>query len=142
MMNAHGKAPEHAIEFFHGYTYSGHPVSCAAAIATLELFQEENLFARAGEMGPVLGDAMHSALKGLPNVISIRSLGLAAVVELSPIAGLPGKRAFDVFMDCFHRGVLVRHAADNLVFAPPFIVEKSHIDTMVNVLADAIKRNA
>jgi beta-alanine--pyruvate transaminase len=142
MMNAHGSAPEHAIEFFHGYTYSGHPVSCAAAIATLELFQEENLFARAGEMGKVLGDAMHSALKGLPNVISIRSLGLAAVVELSPIAGLPGKRAFDVFMDCFHRGVLVRHAADNLVFAPPFIVEKSHIDTMVNVLADAIKRNA
>jgi beta-alanine--pyruvate transaminase len=85
---------------------------------------------------------MHSALKGVPNVISIRSLGLAAVVELSPIAGLPGTRAFDVFMDCFHRGVLVRHAADNLVFAPPFIVEKSHIDTMVNVLADAIKRNA
>ena len=142
MMNAHGSAPEHAIEFFHGYTYSGHPVSCAAAIATLELFQQENLFARAGEMGKVLGDAMHSALKGLPNVISIRSLGCAAVVELSPIAGLPGKRAFDVFMDCFHRGVLVRNAGENLVFAPPFIVEKSHIDTMVNVLADAIKRNA
>ena len=142
MMGAHGSAPEHAIEFFHGYTYSGHPVACAAAIATLELFQEENLFARAGEMGKVLGDAMHSALKGLPNVISIRSLGCAAVVELSPIAGLPGKRAFDVFMDCFHRGVLVRNAGENLVFAPPYIVEKSHIDTMVNVLADAIKRNA
>ena len=142
MMNAHGSAPEHAIEFFHGYTYSGHPVACAAAIATLELFQEENLFARAGEMGKVLGDAMHSALKGLPNVISIRSLGCAAVVELSPIAGLPGKRAFDVFMDCFHRGVLVRHAGENLVFAPPYIVEKSHIDTMVNALADAIQRNA
>ncbi|MFY8126255.1 MAG: aminotransferase class III-fold pyridoxal phosphate-dependent enzyme [Hydrogenophaga sp.] len=142
MMNAHGSAPEHAIEFFHGYTYSGHPVSCAAAIATLELFQQENLFARAGEMGKVLGDAMHSALKGLPNVISIRSLGCAAVVELSPIAGLPGKRAFDVFMDCFHRGVLVRNAGENLVFAPPYIVEKSHIDTMVNVLADAIKRQA
>jgi beta-alanine--pyruvate transaminase len=142
MMNAHGSAPEHAIEFFHGYTYSGHPVSCAAAIATLELFQQENLFARAGEMGKVLGDAMHSALKGLPNVISIRSLGCAAVVELSSIAGLPGKRAFDVFMDCFHRGVLVRNAGENLVFAPPYIVEKSHIDTMVNVLADAIKRNA
>jgi beta-alanine--pyruvate transaminase len=142
MMNAHGSAPEHAIEFFHGYTYSGHPVACAAAIATLELFQEENLFARAGEMGKVLGDAMHSAVKGLPNVISIRSLGCAAVVELSPIAGLPGKRAFDVFMDCFHRGVLVRNAGENLVFAPPYIVEKSHIDTMVNALADAIKRNA
>jgi beta-alanine--pyruvate transaminase len=142
MMGAHSSAPAHAVEFFHGYTYSGHPVACAAAIATLELFQEENLFARAGEMGKVLGDAMHSALKGLPNVISIRSLGCAAVVELSPIAGLPGKRAFDVFMDCFHRGVLVRNAGENLVFAPPYIVEKSHIDTMVNVLADAIKRNA
>jgi beta-alanine--pyruvate transaminase len=140
MMGAHGSAPEHAIEFFHGYTYSGHPVACAAAIATLDLFREEQLFERAGEMGPVLGDAMHSALKGLPHVIGIRSLGLAAAVELAPLPGLPGKRAFDVFMDCYHRGVLVRNAGDNLVFAPPFIVEKSHIDTMVGVLADAIKR--
>jgi beta-alanine--pyruvate transaminase len=142
MMGAHGSAPDHAIEFFHGYTYSGHPVACAAAIATLDLFREENLFARAGEMGPLLGDAMHSALKGLPNVISIRSLGLAAAVELAPMPGLPGKRAFDIFLDCFHRGVLVRNAGDNLVFAPPFIVEKAHIDTMVNVLADAIDRHA
>ncbi|MDZ4189461.1 MAG: aspartate aminotransferase family protein [Hydrogenophaga sp.] len=140
MMGAHGNAPEHAIEFFHGYTYSGHPVACAAAIATLDLFREEKLFERAGEMAPVLGDAMHSALKGLPHVISIRSLGLAAAVELAPLSGLPGKRAFDVFMDCYHRGVLVRNAGDNLVFAPPFIVEKSHIETMVGVLADAIKR--
>ena len=142
MMGAHSQAPEHAIEFFHGYTYSGHPVACAAAIATLELFQQENLFARAGEMGPVLGDAMHSALKGLPNVVSIRSLGLAAAVELAPVAGMPGKRAFDIFMDCYHKGVLVRSAGENLVFAPPYIVEKGHIDTMVNVLADAIKANA
>ena len=142
MMGAHGSSPDHAIEFFHGYTYSGHPVACAAAIATLDLFKQEKLFERAGEMGPVLGDAMHSALKGLPNVISIRSLGLAAAVELAPIPGLPGKRAFDVFLDCYHRGVLVRNAGDNLVFAPPFIVEKSHIDTMVNVLADAIDRHA
>ncbi|MBS3998639.1 MAG: aminotransferase class III-fold pyridoxal phosphate-dependent enzyme [Hydrogenophaga sp.] len=140
MMGAHGSAPEHAIEFFHGYTYSGHPVACAAAIATLDLFREEQLFERAGQMGPVLGDAMHSALKGLPHVIGIRSLGLAAAVELAPRPGLPGKRAFDVFMDCYHRGVLVRNAGDNLVFAPPFIVEQSHIDTMVGVLADAIKR--
>jgi hypothetical protein len=80
-------APEHVVEFFHGYTYSGHPVACAAAIATLELFSRKNLFARAGEMGKVLGDAFHSAFKGLPNVISIRSLGLAAAVELAPIAG-------------------------------------------------------
>ena len=142
MMGAHGSAPEHAIEFFHGYTYSGHPVACAAAIATLDLFREEDLFKRAGAMGPVLGDAMHAALMGLPNVIGIRSLGLAAAVELAPIAGLPGKRAFDVFMDCYHRGVLVRNAGENLVFAPPYIVEKSQIETMVGTLADAIKRAA
>jgi beta-alanine--pyruvate transaminase len=142
MMGAHGGAPEHAIEFFHGYTYSGHPVACAAAIATLELFQTEKLFARAGEMGKVLGDAAHSAIKGLPNVIGIRSLGLAVGVELASIPGLPGKRAFDIFLDCYHRGVLVRNAGDNLVFAPPYIVEKSHIDTMINVLADAIQKHA
>ena len=142
MMNAHGSAPDHAIEFFHGYTYSGHPVACAAAIATLELLQRENLFARAGEMGTVLGDAAHSAIKGLPNVIGIRSLGLAVGVELASIPGLPGKRAYDIFLDCFQRGVLVRNAGENLVFAPPYIVEREQIDTMINVLADAIRRHA
>jgi beta-alanine--pyruvate transaminase len=142
MMGAHGSAPDHAIEFFHGYTYSGHPVACAAAIATLELFQREDLFARAGGMGPVLGDAVHSAIKGLPNVIGIRSLGLAVGVELASIPGLPGKRAYEIFLDCYHRGVLVRNAGENLVFAPPYIVEREQIDTMVNVLADAIKRHA
>jgi beta-alanine--pyruvate transaminase len=142
MMGAHSSAPGHAIEFFHGYTYSGHPVACAAAIATLDLFEQDKLFERAGEMGPVLGDAMHSTLKGLPNVIGIRSLGLAAAVELAPMAGMPGKRAFDIFLDCFQRGVLVRNAGDVLVFAPPFIVEREHIETMVSVLADAIRRHA
>ena len=135
-------APEHAVEFFHGYTYSGHPVGCAAAIATLDLFEEEQLFQRAGEMGPVLGDAFHGALTGLPNVIGIRSLGLAAAVELAPIAGAPGKRAYDIFVDCFHKGALVRPAGDVIVIAPPYIVEKSHIDTLVNTLADAIKKAA
>ena len=142
LMGAHGAAPAHAIEFFHGYTYSGHPVAMAAAIATLDLFRDQQLFQRAGEMGPVLGDAMHSACKGLPNVIGIRSLGLAAAVELAPIPGSPGKRAFDIFKDCFHRGVLVRAAGDVLVFAPPFIVERTHIETMVGVLAESIKRHA
>ena len=142
MMGAHSQAPDHAIEFFHGYTYSGHPVACTAAIATLELLQQENLFARAGEIGKVLGDAMHGALKGLPNVISIRSLGLAAAVELASVPGLPGKRAYDIFLDCYKHGVLVRNAGENLVFAPPFIVEKAQIETMVGVLADAIRRHA
>jgi beta-alanine--pyruvate transaminase len=135
-------APEHVIEFFHGYTYSGHPVACAAAVATLDLYKSENLFARAGEMGKVLGDAFHSTFKGLPNVIGIRSLGLAAAVELAPIAGSPGKRAFDIYLDCFKKGALVRPAGDVVVLAPPYIVEKSHIDQLVNTLADSIKAHA
>ena len=142
MMNANSGAPEHAIEFFHGYTYSGHPVACAAAIATLSLFKEEKLYERAGQMGKVLGDAMHSGLKGLPNVVGIRALGLAGAVELAPVAGAPGKRAYDVFMECFHHGVLVRPAADNIVVCPPYIVENAHIDRIVNVVADAIRKYA
>ena len=135
-------APEWAIEFFHGYTYSGHPVACAAAVATLKLYQQEQLFQRADQMSRVLGDAMHAAMKGLPHVIGIRSLGLAAVVELAPLPGAPGKRAFDIFMDCFHKGSLVRPAGDNLVLAPPYIVEKSQIEQLVGTLADAIQRSA
>ena len=142
MMGAHSNAPEHAIEFFHGYTYSGHPVACAAAIATLNLFKQDNLFERAGQMGKVLGDAMHSGLKGLPNVVGIRTLGLAGAVELAPIAGSPGKRVFDIFMTCYHHGVLVRPAAENIVICPPYIVEKEHIDKIMNVVGDAIRKHA
>ena len=142
MMKGSANSPDYAVEFFHGYTYSGHPVACAAAIATLELFQQENLFARAGQMGKMLGDAMHSGLKGLPNVIGIRTLGLAGAVELASVAGSPGKRAYDIFMECFHNGVMVRPAGENVVVCPPFIVEKEHIDRIVNVVADAIRKHA
>jgi len=142
MMEANADSPAHAVEFFHGYTYSGHPVACAAAIATLGLFKEEKLFERAGQMGTVLGDAMHSGFKGLPNVVGIRSLGLAGAVELASIAGAPGKRAYDIFMDCFKHGVLVRPAADNIVICPPYIVEREHIERIVSVVADSIKKNA
>jgi beta-alanine--pyruvate transaminase len=134
--------PEHIIEFFHGYTYSGHPVACAAAIATLDLMKQENLFERAGQMGKVLGDAMHATFKGMPNVVGIRTMGLAGAVELTGYPGLPGKRAYDIFLDCFQKGVLVRPAGENLVLCPPYIVEKSHIDQLVSTLADAIRRNA
>ncbi|MDI1272160.1 aminotransferase class III-fold pyridoxal phosphate-dependent enzyme [Polaromonas sp.] len=142
MMEANADSPAHAVEFFHGYTYSGHPVACAAAIATLGLFKEEKLFERAGQMGTVLGDAMHSGFKGLPNVVGIRSLGLAGAVELASIAGAPGKRAYDIFMDCFKHGVLVRPAADNIVICPPYIVEKEQIERIVSVVADSIRKNA
>jgi beta-alanine--pyruvate transaminase len=142
MMSVNEKSPAHAVEFMHGYTYSGHPVACAAAVATLNLYKEENLFARAGEMGKYLGDSMHAALKGLPNVIGIRTLGNAGAVELSGIGGLPGKRAFDIFMTCYQNGIMVRPAGETLVLAPPYIVEKSHIDQLVGTLADGIKKHA
>ena len=142
MMSANAKSPAHAIELAHGYTYSGHPVSCAAAVATLNLFKQEALFQRAADMGKVLGDAMHSALKGLPNVIGIRTLGLAGAVELTGIDGLPGKRAYDIFLECFHQGAMVRPAGEVLVLAPPFIAEKTHIDELVGILAAAIKKHA
>jgi len=140
LMNA--GAPEHVVEFFHGYTYSGHPVACATAVATLNLFKEEDLFARSAAMAPLLGDAMHAALKGLPNVIGIRTLGLAGAVELAPMAGAPGKRAFNIFLDCYHHGVLVRAAGDNLVLCPAFTVEKAQMEQMVGTLADSIRRHA
>lgn len=142
VMQANAKAGDHVIEFFHGYTYSGHPVACAAAIATMKLFKEEDLFARAGQMGKLLGDAMHQALAGLPNVVSIRSLGLAAAVEFAPNPAAPGKRCYDIFMDCYQRGSLVRPAGENIVICPPYIVEKSHIDQIVNTVADSIRAHA
>jgi beta-alanine--pyruvate transaminase len=142
MMQANAGNPEHMIEFFHGYTYSGHPVGCAAAIATLTLFKEEKLFERAGQMGKVLGDAMHSGLKGLPGVIGIRALGLAGAVEVAPMASAPGKRSYDIFIECFHQGVLVRPAGDNIVLCPPYVVEQTQIERMVEVVGDAIRKFA
>lgn len=140
MMNT--QAPEHAIEFFHGYTYSGHPVACAAALATLELMAQEDLFARAGQQGRVLGDALHSTLKGLPGVAGIRSLGLAGAVELAPNASAPGKRAFEIFRSCFQDGVWIRPAGDSLVVCPPYIVTDAQIEQIVSTMAKAIRQHA
>jgi beta-alanine--pyruvate transaminase len=138
----HTDAPLHAIEFAHGYTYSGHPVACAAAVATMDLFVQEDLLARAAAAGPLLGDAVHAAIKGLPNVVGIRSLGLAAAVELAPNPSAPGKKAYEVFLDCLAHGVLVRSAGDNLVLAPAYVVTPAQIAQMVDTLAAAIKRQA
>jgi beta-alanine--pyruvate transaminase len=134
-------ATEHAIEFMHGYTYSGHPVACAAAVATIKLLKDEDLFARADKMGKYLGNALHAACTGLSGVIGIRTLGLAGAVELVSLAGLPGKRAYNIFLDCFAKGVLVRSAGENLVLCPPYIVSEAQIDEMVSVLALAIGRS-
>ena len=133
--------PEHLIEFFHGYTYSAHPLACAAALATLETYADEGLLTRAAQLEGYFADALHS-LKGLPNVIDIRNLGLIGGVELSPLAGEPAKRAFNVFLDCWEQGVLVRVTGDIVALSPPLIIEKSQIDRIVDVLGTAIKRSA
>jgi beta-alanine--pyruvate transaminase len=129
----------HVIEFAHGYTYSAHPLACAAALATLDTYAEEGLLTRAAEMESYFADALH-ALKGLPNVIDIRNIGLVGAVELTPYAGLPGKRAFDVFLECFDRGVLIRTTGDTIAMSPPLIISKAQIDQLVGTLADVLKR--
>jgi beta-alanine--pyruvate transaminase len=133
--------PEHLIEFFHGYTYSAHPLACAAALGTLDTYAEEDLLTRGARMEGVLADALH-ALKGLPNVIDIRNLGLVGGIELAPIDGEPGKRAFSIFLDAWERGVLIRTTGDTIALSPPLIVEKQHIEQMVGTIADCIRRAA
>ncbi|MCA3392225.1 MAG: aspartate aminotransferase family protein [Roseomonas sp.] len=129
------------IEFFHGYTYSGHPLAAAAAIATLELHRAEDLPGRARALEPYWQDAVHS-LKGLSNVIDIRDVGLIGAVELAPRPGKPTQRALDVFRRCFDEGVLIRVTADIIAMSPPLICEKPHVDRLINTLSDAIMAEA
>lgn len=131
--------PEHMIELFHGYTYSGHPVAAAAGIATLDVYKEEGLLTRGAELAAYWEGAVHS-LKGLPNVIDVRNLGLVAGIELAPRPGAPGARAFEVHCKCFETGALVRFTGDIIAMSPPLIIEKAQIDELVNLLADAIKQ--
>lgn len=133
--------PEHLIEFFHGYTYSAHPLACAAGLATMETYADEGLLTRGAKMGETFQSAVHS-LRDLPNVIDCRNIGLVGGIELAPIEGEPGKRAFSVFLDCWEKGVLVRTTGDTVALSPPLIIEKQHIDQIVGTLADAIKRAA
>jgi beta-alanine--pyruvate transaminase len=133
--------PEHLIEFFHGYTYSAHPLACAAGLATLETYADEGLLTRAAALQGYFAEAVHS-LKGLPNVIDIRNLGLVAGIELQPIAGEPTKRAFGIFLDCYDKGVLGRTTGDIVALSPPLIVERAQIDQIVDTLKGAIQRAA
>lgn len=126
------------IELFHGYTYSGHPLAAAAGLATLELYETEGLFERAASLAPYWEEALHS-LRGLPHVIDIRNLGLVGGIELEPRAGAPGTRAFDVFVDCFNRGALIRVTGDIIALSPPLIIEQRQIDELVGTLTTAIK---
>ena len=129
------------IELFHGYTYSGHPLAAAAAIAAIDLHKSEDLPGRARDMSPYFEDAAHS-LKGLPNVIDIRNLGLVAGIELQPRAGKPAERAMDIFHRCFDAGVLIRTTGDIIALSPPLIVEKSHVDRIFGTVAEAIRAEA
>ena len=131
--------PEHLIEFFHGYTYSGHPLACAAALATLDTYAEEGLLTRASDMASTFEAAVHT-LGGLPNVIDVRNMGLVGGIELAPIPGEPGKRAFSVFLDCWEHGVLVRNTGDTIALSPPLIIEPHQIDHIIGTLAQAITR--
>ena len=126
------------IEFFHGYTYSGHPLASAAGLATLKVYREEGLFERAAELAPYWEDAIHS-LRGLPNVIDIRNIGLVAGVELEPREGKPGARGLDALIKCFNEGLLIRVTADIVALSPPLIIEKGQIDHLVEVLGGVLR---
>jgi beta-alanine--pyruvate transaminase len=130
--------PEEVIDLFHGYTYSGHPVACAACIATLETYQEEGLLTRAAELAPYWEDAVHS-LKGLPHIIDIRNIGLIGAIEFDPIPGEPAKRAHTLFVEAFKRGLLVRATGDIIALSPPLIIEKKEIDQLVDILSNVLK---
>ena len=130
--------PAHMIEFFHGYTYSAHPLAVAAAHATLDVMADEKLIARAAELAPVLEQAVHS-LKGEPHVTDVRNIGLAAAIELAPIAGSPGLRAIKVFEKALDEGYMVRFSADILAVAPPFISTAAEVQGMVEGIRRALR---
>ena len=130
--------PENLIELFHGYTYSGNPVACAAGIATLETYEEEGLLTRGAELAPYWEDALHS-LKGLPLVIDVRNIGLVGAIELEPVAGSPTKRAYSTFVQGFEKGILMRTTGDTIALSPPLIIQKSEIDLLVDTLRGILK---
>jgi beta-alanine--pyruvate transaminase len=133
--------PEHLVELFHGYTYSAHPAACAAALATLDIYAREGLLKRAATLSSPWENAVHS-LKGLPHVIDIRNYGLIGAVELEPRPGKPGTRAFEVFLKCFERGVMVRQTGDTIAMSPPLIIEPAQMGKIVEVLGGALRDTA
>ena len=126
------------IELFHGYTYSGHPLGCAAGIATLDTYEEEGLLTRAATLEKHFEDAAH-ALRGARHVIDVRNCGLMAAVELEPRPGAPGKRAYEAFLKAFEAGVLIRYTGDTLALSPPLIVEKAQIDRLFDCIREVLQ---
>ena len=135
-------APDNAIEFAHGYTYSGHPLAAAAAIATLEVYRDEGLFERASEMAPYFEQAAHR-LQGLPHVKDIRNLGLVCGIELESMPDKPGSRAYNVFTKAFwDKGILIRVTADVIALSPPLIINQAEIDQLFDGIASILKTTA
>lgn len=132
--------PDGAIEFFHGYTYSGHPLAAAAACATLDVYLDEGMFERARAMESRFADGLHS-LKGEPNVIDIRNFGLIGAVELEPVEGKPTFRAMNIFRDCFDNGVIIRTTGDTIAFSPPLIIENEQIDTVIEAVRVSLRKH-
>ena len=133
--------PENQIELFHGYTYSGHPVAAAAALATLDIYEKDGLLTRAAELEGYWQQALHS-LAGLPNVIDIRNTGLVGAVHLNSRENAPGTRGYEVFDRCFREGLMVRCTGDIIALSPPLIIEHAHIDRIIETLGRVIQRTA
>lgn len=127
------------IEFFHGYTYSGHPLAAAAGLATLDVYESEGLFQRATDIAPYWEEAVHS-LKGLPHVIDIRNLGMVAAIELAPRPDAPGARATEMFHTAFDEGILIRVTGDVIALSPPLIISRAQIDKLIDHLSQIIRR--
>jgi beta-alanine--pyruvate transaminase len=131
--------PDHMIELFHGYTYSAHPVACAAALGTLDTYEDEGLLTRAAELAPYWETALHT-LRGMPHVIDVRNIGLIGAIELESIPGEPTKRAFSAFLDAYESGLLIRTTGDIIALSPPLIASTDDIDEIVATLAMVLNR--
>ena len=128
---------EHIIEFFHGYTYSGHPVACAAALATLDIYQEEALLTRAATLSQQWEDGLHD-LADCPHVIDIRNIGLMGAIELAPLPDAPVKRAFDAYLRAYDKGFLIRTTGDIIALSPPLIISEAEIEQLFACLRDVL----
>jgi beta-alanine--pyruvate transaminase len=133
--------PEYMLEFAHGYTYSAHPVACAAGIAALEVLEREDMVGRVRALAPHFEEAVHG-LKGARHVTDIRNIGLAAGITLAALPGEPARRPYEVAMACWNKGFYVRYGGDTIQLAPPFISERAEIDRLVSALGDALNQTA
>ena len=133
--------PEYMLEFAHGYTYSAHPVACAVGVAALDVLVKEDMINRVKNLAPYFEQAVHS-LKGIKHITDIRNFGLAAGITIDALPGEPARRPYEIAMKCLKKGFYVRYGGDTIQLAPPFIIEKSEIDSLINALGEALNETA